>query len=275
MPSQRNDLKERNANGSKNTRMDFSGKEDMDYRKDELMHIGRYWNAVKTMVDTASSIHRPVRVLDIGCGEMNPIKMFSSSVVVKKSDVISEYIGVDIDDIMARRQEEKHGQRLRTCNAKYHIQDLTVNPHLPFESGYFDCIFCFEFMEHINPKFLPAILSEANRLLSPDGKALFSTPNSNGSNEQLPLDHFYEYSYEECLSLFWQAGFNIDSSMGTCVNITKVPKEDRDLLDGALQRIYIAFGRNTPFSAVASAPLFNPIYCKNVIYHLSKKKEKR
>ena len=188
--------------------------------------------------------------------------------VVKKSSVIEKYVGVDIDYKMAENAMSNYGG-YETLNASFHIQDLTVDSHLPFPDGYFDLIICFEFMEHIQPKFLPKILQEARRLLNCNGKALFSTPNSNGSNEDLPKDHIYEYSFEECISLFSNAGFKIDNAMGTCVNITKIPKQEKELLNGALERVYAAFGRNSAFSAVASAPLFNPRNCKNVVYHLS------
>ena len=270
MPSQRNDLGQDNVHNSKNTRIDFSRQSyNMDYRKDEIMHIGRYWNGVKTMMGLSSKLKRPIRVLDIGCGEMNTAKMFNSSVVVKKSSVIEKYIGVDIDYKMAENAMATYAG-YKTLNASYHIQDMTVDSHLPFPDGHFDLIICFEFMEHIQPKFLPAILQEAKRLLNPEGEALFSTPNSNGSNEELPKDHIYEYSFEECVTLFLQAGFTITEAIGTCVNITKMPKEEKVKLDQILKRFYSAFGKNSPFAAVASAPLFNPKYCKNVIYHLSR-----
>lgn len=268
MSSQRNKI--HNVNASKNTRMDFSKQlNNMDYRKDEIMHIGRYWNGVKAIMRLSSKLGKPVKVLDIGCGEMNTAKMLNSSVVVEKKSVLAEYVGVDIDYLMAEKARAAY-KGYETLNARFHIQDLTVNSRLPFEDGYFDLIICFEFMEHIQPRFLPAILSEAHRLLNKDGKALFSTPNSNGSNEQLPKDHIYEYSFEECLTLFMQAGFNVTNAMGVCVNITKIPKEEKDKLRPLLNRFYAAFGENSAMAAVATAPLFDPTNCKNVIYHLSR-----
>lgn len=271
MSSQRNNLGENNINKSKNTRMDFAKQpNNMNYRKDEIMHIGRYWNAVKTIMELSKALGRPIRVLDIGCGEMNTAKMLNSSVVVKKENVLAEYVGVDIDDVMARKAYEVYGTSYKTLNARFHIQDLTVNSRLPFDDCYFDLVICFEFMEHLQPRFLPAILTEAHRLLSENGKALFSTPNSNGSREKLPKDHIYEYSFEECLELFNRAGFKVFDAMGTCANITKMPKEEKEALDKILKRFYAAFGHCSPFSSVAIAPLFNPKNCKNVIYHLSR-----
>ena len=271
MPSQRNNLGDFNVNGSKNTRMEMDNSfKDFDFRKDEVMHIGRYMNSAMTMTKISKSLRRPIRVLDIGCGEINTVRLFYRSFMEKKTDVIEEYIGVDIDYKMVEKAHEKYGRTYEACNAKHVIQDLTVNPHLDYPDGYFDFIVCFEFMEHIKQQFLPAILKEAFRVLNPAGKALFSTPNSNGSNAALPKDHIYEYSYEECCSLFKDAGFTLTDSVGVCVNISRIPDEEKQDWSDEMKKIYNAFGENSAFACVALAPLFSPVYCKNVVYHLSK-----
>lgn len=65
MPSQRNVLKN-NVNGSKNTRMDLDNSaKELDYRKDEIMFIGRYCKGAQAMVDLAKKLGRPIRVLDM------------------------------------------------------------------------------------------------------------------------------------------------------------------------------------------------------------------
>lgn len=271
MPSQRNDLKLDNVNGSKNTRMDFSRLNDnMDYRKDEVMHIGRYTNAAGTMVDLSKKLKRPIRVLDIGCGEMNSARLLYKAVQGKKSEILKEYVGVDIDYIMANKAKEKYGNAYRVCNARFVIQDLTVNSSIPFSDGYFDFVICFEFLEHVQPRFAPPILKEVARVLNVNGLALFSTPNSNGSNEKLPHDHIYEYSYEELLQMFQNAGFLVEDATGVCVNISKIPAEEKNAYRHILERYYRAFGDNTAFASVAVAPLFDPRNCKNVVYRLIK-----
>lgn len=270
MPSQRNKNIE-NKNQSKNTRMDFSRLGNtMDYRKDELMHIGRYTNASKIIIDQAKNLKRPVRVLDIGCGEMNTIRLLNHSTMCKKSEIVEEYIGVDIDSVMAEKSMDKYSSTFKTCNCRYIIKDLTIEPKLDFDDGYFDVIICFEFLEHINPCFSSAIVKEANRLLNKDGVAIFSTPNSNGSNKNLPEDHFYEYSYEELITKFKENGFAVVDAVGVCINLSKIPKEEQQFLDKLIKRYKSAFGNNTAFMSVAVAPLFNPKNCKNVVYHLRK-----
>jgi SAM-dependent methyltransferase len=272
MPSQRNSLGDFNVNGSKNTRMEMTKSFlDFDFRKDEIQHIGRYMNSANTMVSLAKQLGRPIRVLDIGCGEMNTVRLFYRSILEKKTDIIESYTGMDIDYKMKENAFKQYGQCYEACNADMVIRDLTVEPILGGGiADYYDLIICFEFCEHIKQEFLPPILREAHRVLSPSGKALFSTPNSNGSNAKLPKDHIYEYSYEELTELFKEAGFTVDDAVGCCVNISRIPEEEKDDYAEEIDRIYKAFGYNSAFASVAVAPLFSPKYCKNVVYHLSK-----
>lgn len=271
MPSIRNQLSDFNVNDSKNTRMEITNSfSQMDVRKDEIMHLFRYSLAAHTMVDLSKALKRPIRVLDIGCGEMHSVRMFYKSIIEKKSDILESYTGVDIDYKMRDDALEKYGTCYKACNADIIIKDLTTDPTFDVEDNYYDLIICFEFCEHIKQKFLPDILDEVNRVLNPDGKAIFSTPNSNGSNSKLPKDHIYEYSYEELTELFFDSGLDLVDSVGCCVNISKIPAEERDKLSHEIDRLYSAYGRNSAAASVAIAPLFPPTYCKNVIYHLKK-----
>lgn len=273
MPSQRNTIKS-NVNNSKNTRMEMDASfANFDFRKDEIMHLGRYNNSANTMIQLSKQLKRPIRVLDIGCGEINTVRLFYKSTMEKKSDIVERYVGVDIDDIMIDKAKKKYGRVYESCNAEFLNTDLTVNPHLDFDDGYFDLIVCFEFLEHINPKFSQAILDEAYRLLNKDtGIALFSTPNSNGSNKQLPKDHFYEYSYEELIEKFEEANFTVENSVGCCINVSRIPSEVMKSAKPLFDRIYAAYGTNSAFSSVAIAPLLPPTYCKNVLYTLTANK---
>lgn len=270
MPSQRNDLKLLNKNDSKNTRMDFSkNKNNMDYRKDEFMHLARYQKAVDMILKRARAKGKPIKVLDIGCGEMNPAKMLYKAVVCKKEDIIREYIGVDIDYIMAEKAMENNENAYQKTRARFLIQDMTVKKDLPFPDNYFDIVISFEFFEHIQPVFLPGILKEMRRVLKVNGDALFSTPNSNGSNRILPKDHIYEYSYEEVLSMLNSAGYKILDTSAICINLSKLSKEEKEKKQIIIKKYEEAFG-NSAFFAVAIAPMFEPRYSKNVLYHAFK-----
>lgn len=266
MPSQHNSLK-KNVNGSKNTRMDFDDSQrNFDYRVDEIMFLGRYNACVQAILDLAVKLKRPVRVLDVGGGQMNTVRLLYKSYVVKKSDVLESYTCVDIDDVMAQECMEKYGTIYDSCNASFLIQDLTVKPQFEVEDSYYDLIICTEFLEHINPEKSQAILEELFRVSNPDGQAIFSTPNSNGSNKKLPKDHFYEYSYEELMEKFKRAGWKVEDTIGMSISISKLPKEYVSGLAGVFDRFNKGFGRNSHFQRVAIAPLIKPEYCKNVMY---------
>lgn len=266
MPSQHNRLTN-NVNGSKNTRMDLDlSAQTLDYRCDEIMFIARYNTGAQAMKDLSKKLNRPIRVLDVGCGQMNTVRLFYKTYKDKKSDIIECYHGVDIDDIMAEQCTELYGTLYSTCNASFIIQDLTVNPVLDCEEGYYDLIICTEVLEHIDPATSQPIIEELYRIMNPEGMALFSTPNSNGSNKKLPKDHFYEYSYEELMEKFKNAGWTVEDTVGMSINISKLPKEYVESLASVFERFDKGFGRNTSFARVAIAPLIEPKYCKNVLY---------
>ena len=266
MASQRRTLKE-NVNDSKNTRMDLDySQSHLDFRVDEIMFLGRYNTGVCAIIDLSKKLKRPIRVLDVGCGQMNTARLLCASYQVKKSDVVESYTGIDIDDIMVEQCKRDHATVYRLVNADFIIQDLTVEPSINVEDGYFDLIICTEFLEHINPAFSQAIIEECFRVLNPEGMALFSTPNSNGSADKLPKDHFYEYSYEELMEKFEKAGWNVEDTIGMSVSISKLPKEYLESLAGVFDRYNKGFGRNSYFTRVAIAPLIEPKYCKNVLY---------
>lgn len=270
MPSERSKLIE-NTNDSKNTRMDIvSSLSLMDFRKDELMHVGRYLNACQTAIDLSKKLQRPIKMLDIGCGEAYTMRTLYKSFIVNKSDTIKRYIGIDIDSPMLKKTASKYNKVLETVNGKLIAKDLTVDPQLKFKDNSIDLIVWFEMVEHIQPEFVRPIMEEAQRVLSKDGIMLLSTPNSNGSNKILPKDHVYEWSYEELRELIEDVGFSILSATGTCVNPSKVPDEYRKKQKSKVELIYEAFGRNTAMSCVAIGPLF-PVECsKNMIFRCTK-----
>ena len=271
MPSERRVLKE-NFNDSKNTRMNLSESMDkFDLRKDEFMHLGRYFKACETMISLAKELGRPLRILDIGCGEIYIPRVFYKSFLVKKSDIIQKYMGIDIDDVMIDQVKEQHARLIETCNVKLIQQDLTVNPKFRVKDGYFDVVIWFESIEHMKPEFIPAIRSEVVRVLNPAGVALISTPNSTGSNAKLPKDHVYEWGYAEMMGLLTPY-FDVDA-VGVGLNPSRIPRDQWKKREKLVKRIEKAFGTNTAFSTTAVAPLFSPEYCKNVMYICRLKEE--
>jgi hypothetical protein len=83
-------------------------------------------------------------------------------------------------------------------------------------------------------------------------------------------DGLLSKSNEELIELFENAGFNVDDAVGVCVNISRIPSEEKEDWAYEIEKIYKAFGYNSAFASVALAPLLSPVNCKNVVYHLSK-----
>ena len=273
MPSERSKL-DNNINDSKNTRMDIvNSLQNMDFRKDELMHIGRYLKACHTAIALSKQLNRPIKILDLGCGEAYSMRTLYKSFVVKKFDVVKRYIGIDIDKPMLSKTRDKYSKVLETVHGKLIAQDLTVNPHIKVKDGTIDLIIWFEMVEHIQPEFVRPILDEVFRILSPEGVLLLSTPNSNGSNQKLPKDHVYEWSYEDLSQEIQKAGFTILSSHGTSINPSKIPKDIWEKRMKTVEAVYGTFGENTAFSCVALAPLFPVKYSKNMLFELKKSED--
>lgn len=273
MPSERTKL-EKNTNGSKNTRMDITKSfENFDIRKDEIMHIARYFKAVTTMMELAKKMGRPVKVLELGCGECYTMQLFYKAILSKKSAVIEKYIGVDIDEPMLDRVRESRANMLRVCKGKLIAQDLTTHPSLKLKSGSYDMVICFEMFEHIQPKFVGPIIQEISRVLNPDGIALISTPNKNGATtDKLPADHVYEWGYTE-LRKALQKHLFIASEHGMGVNLSLLPKTEKKRLGEVLEAVNGAYGKGSYFASTVMGAFCDPSYCKNVLYVCTTKEE--
>jgi SAM-dependent methyltransferase len=198
MASIRKTLKE-NKNNSKNTRMDFGfGVHSLNLRPDELCHLSRYDLAIKKFLEESERQGKPVKILNVGCGEMLDLSLFYAGYVIEKKTVIKEYHGMDIDENLRAIEDRAY---FKGCNAKLHIQDLTVKPKLPFPDNYFDFAFTFETIEHMGKEFIEPWIKEVKRVLKPGKEFLVSTPNHECSNQKLPKDHVYEWGFNELKNL--------------------------------------------------------------------------
>lgn len=75
---------------------------------------------------------------------------------------------------------------------------------LPFASGSFGAVFCFEVLEHLPHDGQMQLVAEAARVLRPDGVAVFSTPNRpvySPSGRTLNPDHVRELDSDEFTTL--------------------------------------------------------------------------
>ena len=270
MSSQRTKLTS-NVNDSKNTRMDIEGLAAGDARTDILAHMSRYNKVAELMLDLSKKLKRPIRVLDIGCGELYPLRVLYKAHVCKKSEVVASYIGVDIDGPMLERQKKYSASMLQIFNAKLVTQDLTTHPVLDIEPGSIDLFFSCEVIEHMKPEFIPVWLDEVDRLLAPDGVVYVSTPNHDGSNDKLPIDHVYEWGFEE-LKTELEKRWYLVSATGTFIQMPEfnrvnakcqfIPAELVDAFKLRFDRFWL---RN-----VLAAPY--PQFSNNVAWTLLKRK---
>ena len=134
--------------------------------------------------------------LDIGCGSKPYMNMF----------LTDKYIGMDIE--------------ISGHNHEYSPVDIFYDGiTIPFENDYFDSIVCFEVLEHVfNPD---NFLKEANRVLKPDGSAIFTVPFIWDEHEQ-PFD-YARYSSFGLKHLFEKSGFTVVTSKKYLTDLRLLP----------------------------------------------------
>lgn len=221
----RRKLKE-NANDSKNTRMDIlQSLRISDWRVDILAHLSRYGKIAELAIEEAKRIGRPLRTLDIGCGEMYPLRVLYRAHVIRKSDIVASCTGVDLDEASFAWAAELSSM-VKNLNITFRVQDLTTNPRFPFSDGELDFVWCTEVIEHMRPEFVPPWLDDVDRCLRAGGLLFFSTPNHDGSNEKLPADHVYEWGFRELKNEF-EKRWKISTMTGTFIQLPKFKSANR------------------------------------------------
>lgn len=102
-----------------------------------------------------------------------------------------------------------------------------IESRLPVDNQVYDCVICFETLEHLRQDPL-ALVAEAHRVLKKGGLFFLSTPNLNSARSILRalswespmffpsfgpppsgIIHAHEYSISELLALLQQGGFNV------------------------------------------------------------------
>lgn len=224
-----------NINNSSNTRMDLASAGILgNWRPDELTHMSRYDKIASLAIEESKRLKRPLRILEIGCGEVWPMRVIYKAYTVKKSDIVEKYIGYDIDPAcqLEHRYWPNGGEDIhdsawfKNFNGEVRLQDLTTNPLLDIEDGSIDFFYTTEVIEHMERQFVEPWIVEASRALRPGGLAYISTPNHDGSNDKLPEDHVYEWGYTELFELL-DKYFVIDDVVGTFIQLPNFKKAQR------------------------------------------------
>lgn len=132
--------------------------------------------------------HAPLargRLLDIGCGSRPYRGLFRG---------ISRYVGVDLPAPGVRADAYADGLRL------------------PFRDQSFDAVLCNEVLEHVRRP--ERLLSEAARLLRPEGVLILTTPQVWGLHHE-PCD-FFRYTKYGLAHLATDAGLDVVAVAPTC-----------------------------------------------------------
>jgi len=214
----RNKLKH-NLNDSKNTRA-LIGKDFSNYKfnRHELAHISRYLLVCEFLIERSKQKKKPLRILDIGCGDVPLMRTLNASFLVKKSEVVKKYVGVDIDDIMLKQTEKT---KPKSISIELLKGDITTGFLSRFTDDSFDVIVFLETIEHIKPEFVLPVLKEFRRI---GEEFIISTPNSGCGVGVLPKDHLKEWKYSELLDVLNSAGIKVEKEIGIFCNLNLLNK---------------------------------------------------
>lgn len=209
-----------NVHNSKDTRLPIAD-EFSYYRfgRDALAHVSRYLFVVEQLIELRKTSHQPLRVLDIGCGDIYIARVLNKSFKAEKSSTVSLYTGLDIDDKLLGTVQDRRGYP-HCLKIDLRCADVTNGGLKQFKDKSYDVVVCMEMLEHIQPKFVPVVLRNINRIAC--GKVFLSTPNFAGGTGKLPKDHVIEWDTEVLQSEIVQAGLVIDRMIGTFCNLIKV-----------------------------------------------------
>ncbi|HQZ97966.1 MAG TPA: class I SAM-dependent methyltransferase [Pyrinomonadaceae bacterium] len=142
--------------------------------------LSPYWGEHAARYVFALPFVENKRVLDIACGTGYGIGLLRS-----KAKFVT---GVDIDPVAANEAKAECGENGAVL--------LGNGLGLPFDEATFDVITSFETLEHLHER--GDFLAELQRVLTPDGTLILSTPNANYSQpvNGVPANPFHIHEYE-------------------------------------------------------------------------------
>lgn len=150
------------------------------------------------------SIKRGGNLLDLGCG----VGLFLESVSEMARSSWNLY-GVDINKKLIKEAKTRLGRNVPNL----YTGRLTS---LKLEQNFFDCITCFDLLEHDN--LLDLTLSEIKKILKPSGLLLIQSPNQRSVMAYLcgslwdwwaVPDHIFHFNPQSLSSILKKQGFHI------------------------------------------------------------------
>lgn len=147
---------------------------------------------------------RSGRILDIGCGSF---PYFLSHTAFKEKFAVDQLEMAP--ETAARNQIE------------FFTLNLNEQPHLPFETEYFDAVTLLAVVEHLNPDSMALLFQESCRVLKPRGLLILTTPAAWSDGllkfmarlNLVSAEEIHEHAFAYTLPLlgwhFGQAGFKM------------------------------------------------------------------
>ena len=208
-----------NVNKSKNTRLPIAEEfSNFRFGRDALAHVSRYLWVIDNLIDLSKELGRPVKILDVGCGDCYIPRTFAASYAVKKTDVIELYVGLDIDD---KRVERTRATFPQSVPHRIDLGDFTVDALQKYEDKSFDVLVNLEVLEHIQPELVAPALRQFRRI---SHRGWISTPNGTGGTGKIPEDNIKEWDCQELTNLMAECGFHVQRRVGIFSNLMHVKK---------------------------------------------------
>lgn len=155
------------------------------YRKNYDYKVGNIALVYKENAEKLLKKYVPVgaRILDLACAFGDLLSLLDKSNYKTYGIDISEY---------ALKQAKK--------NTSAQLIQGDLNKILPYKSNYFDSVFAFDIIEHVDSPY--KFLQEIQRILKKNGIVFIQTPNINSIFEKITKDKWFGYSDETHLHLF-------------------------------------------------------------------------
>ena len=147
--------------------------------------------------EKAKTLVEDLDILEIGCGTG-----YGTMVLAKEAHSV---VALDIDTELIAE--------LSNLSPNSNIQYLTFDgKNIPFPKHHFSFVFFFQVLEHVKDD--KSFLNEIKRILHPNGKAIFTTPNRliRLRKNQKPFNnyHYREYAPKDLLALADQVQLELD-----------------------------------------------------------------
>jgi 2-polyprenyl-3-methyl-5-hydroxy-6-metoxy-1,4-benzoquinol methylase len=164
-------------------------------------------NGIIQFLIASRSLQKELLALDFGCGPGFLLQHLLSQGLICS--------GVDSSAVQINLVNKKFADSPSWSGASVAFQ-----PPLPFQDASFDLIICVEVLEHLTPETQKGIPLEIFRLLKPNGRALFTSPNNEDLEKKkvyCPFcetkfhrrQHLHSMNSENMFSILQSAGFDI------------------------------------------------------------------